>query len=94
MTKWKPVGYKYPSGDEEWEQEFGWYKETPEYIEGNPDISIEEFKKIFKIEYLHRLLGNFIGGVFMLPMTYFWARGYFTTAMKVRMMGLLGFGGL
>lgn len=40
------------------------------------------------------MLGNVIGLTFGLPMIYFWSRGYFKTKMKLRMLGLLGFGGL
>lgn len=31
MTKWKAFGYKMPTNDDEWEQEFVSYKATPEY---------------------------------------------------------------
>lgn len=94
MTKWKAFGYKFPETQEEWEKEFDWYKGTPEYQLTNKGMSLESFKRIFIIEYNHRLLGNIIGGVFGLPLVYFFARGYFTSLMKKRMLLLLGFGGL
>jgi cytochrome c oxidase assembly protein subunit 15 len=51
------------------------------------------FKRIYFVEYAHRLWGNAIGMMFGLPMIYFWARGYFKRKMKLRMLGLLALGG-
>jgi cytochrome c oxidase assembly protein subunit 15 len=31
MTKWKPIQYKKPQNDEEWNKEFEHYKLFPEY---------------------------------------------------------------
>lgn len=93
MVRWKPVGYHYPMTEEEWEKEFSLYKQYPEY-EFRPHMSLSEFKEIFNVEYAHRLFGNVLGGVFGLPMIYFWARGYFTPAMKRRTGILLLLGGL
>ena len=55
MTKWKPIGYKYPENIEEWNFEFDSYKKTPEY-EVNIDMTLKEFKKIFFVEYFHYLV--------------------------------------
>lgn len=93
MTKWKPVGYKYPRTLEEWNEEFESYKKTPEYGV-NKGMSLQDFKRIFFIEYFHRLFGNIIGFAFGLPLAYFFARGYFTRSMKLRTLGLFGIGGL
>jgi len=93
MTKWKPVGYKYPRTIEEWNEEFDLYKKTPEF-EVNKGMSLQDFKRIFFIEYFHRLFGNIIGFAFGVPLAYFFARGYFTRAMKMRTLGLFGIGGL
>lgn len=57
-------------------------------------MELPQFKRIYNVEYAHRLYGNAIGLIFGLPMIYFWARGYFKRKMKLRMLGLLGFGGL
>lgn len=94
MTKWKAFGYKYPNSSEDWNREFEWYKNTPEYILTNKDMKIEDFKRIFFIEYAHRFLGNIIGGVFSIPLLYFMTFGYFTPKMRFRMLSLLGIGGL
>ena len=94
MTKWKPIGYKYPSNEEEWDYEFSSYKETPEYKIGNPDITLRQFQNIFFVEYFHRLVGNVLGGVFGLPLVYFISRGYFSPLMKKRLKLCFLFGGL
>ncbi|MCG8370628.1 MAG: COX15/CtaA family protein, partial [Proteobacteria bacterium] len=39
-------------------------------------FDVADFKGIFWLEYLHRLLGRAIGIVFLLPFVYFVARGY------------------
>lgn len=47
-------------------------------------MTIEEFKLIFWMEYSHRMWGRVIGAYFALPAIYFWTRGYFSKAMKIR----------
>lgn len=38
------------------------------------------------MEFAHRSWGRAIGAFFLLPATYFWARGAFNTPMKVRVV--------
>lgn len=54
-------------------------------------MSLEQFKFIWTMEYLHRMWGRAVGIVFLIPCAYFWKRGYFTRALKTRMIaaGLL-----
>jgi heme a synthase len=47
-------------------------------------MKLEEFKRIWWMEYLHRQWGRTIGAVFFLPAAFFWARGYFNKGMKIR----------
>jgi cytochrome c oxidase assembly protein subunit 15 len=93
MVRWKPVGYRYPKSDEDWEAEYQIYKQYPEF-QANPETTLPKFKRIYNIEFFHRFVGNVIGGYFALPMAYFWLRGYFTQAMKRRTTILLTLGGL
>ena len=93
MTRWKPVGYRYPASPEQWDEEFGLYKLYPEFA-ANPSITMAEFKRIFNVEFVHRLTGNVIGLYFALPMLFFWKKGYFTRQMKVRSSVLLFMGGV
>jgi len=94
MTKWKPIGYRYPKNVEQWEEEFENYKKYPEYQLANKDITLHDFKYIFLVEYSHRTLGNIIGGLFGLPLAYFLARGYMMPKLRNRCLGLFAFGGL
>eukprot|EP00049_Salpingoeca_infusionum_P007140 m.116126 g.116126 ORF g.116126 m.116126 type:complete len:473 (-) comp13594_c2_seq2:305-1723(-) len=75
MVKWHPIhGMKPPMTQAEWEEEFECYKKYPEY-KYSSGMTLEDFKKIFFWEYLHRMWGRTIGVVFIIPAAYFWARG-------------------
>ncbi len=50
-----------PSTLDEWNKEFDNYKQYPEYKISNPNMDVEGFKKIFYLEFYHRLLGSSLG---------------------------------
>lgn len=52
-------------------------------------MTLEEFKRIWYMEYIHRMLGRTIGAAFFLPATYFWYKKWFAKPMKIRTI-LLG----
>lgn len=63
----------------------------------NPNMTLAEFKFIWYMEYIHRTWGRAIGGFYALPAIYFWTRGHFSKAMKVRVLAfgaLIGIQGL
>ena len=62
-----------PMNEQEWQEAFELYKQYPEYQKLNYHYGIEEFKDIYFWEWLHRVLGRFIGVVFILPFLYFLA---------------------
>ncbi len=76
IVEWKPVsGIIPPLGEMAWQEEFAKYKQTPEYKLVNHGMNLEEFKSIFFLEYVHRLLGRLAGAVFLIPLLYFvWKR--------------------
>ncbi|EFO86308.1 hypothetical protein CRE_01771 [Caenorhabditis remanei] len=78
---------KPPFGQKQWEEEFEKYKAYPEYKfkSSNQEMTLNEFKFIWSMEYGHRMWGRAIGIVFLLPCAYFWARGRFAPDMKRRM---------
>jgi cytochrome c oxidase assembly protein subunit 15 len=77
MADWRPVtGVLPPIGDSEWQQVFEIYKETPEFQKRNSHMDVNDFKGIFWLEYLHRLLGRTIGIAFLLPFLFFVWKGY------------------
>jgi cytochrome c oxidase assembly protein subunit 15 len=78
MVDWRPItGVLPPIGDGEWQRVFEMYKETPEFQKKNSYMDVHDFKGIFWLEYVHRLLGRIIGYiVFPVPFIYFVARRY------------------
>lgn len=56
----------------------------PMYFSKNKEITLNEFRTIWYMEYAHRTWGRFIGAYFALPAAYFWYRGYFNKGMKIR----------
>ncbi len=77
MVDWRPVtGILPPLTADEWQRVFEMYQETPEFQKKNSHMDVAEFKGIFWLEYLHRLLGRLIGVVFLVPFVYFLWRGH------------------
>ena len=76
MTTWQPVtGWLPPLDAAEWEAVFALYRETPEFERVNFWMTVDDFRSIFWLEYLHRLWGRLIGVVFVVPAVWFAARG-------------------
>jgi cytochrome c oxidase assembly protein subunit 15 len=93
MVDWRPiVGALPPLGEQDWQRTFEMYTETPEYRHVNPDMDVHGFKRIFWLEYLHRLLGRIIGLAFAVPFVYFLWKGYIRKRewQKYTLMFLLG----
>jgi cytochrome c oxidase assembly protein subunit 15 len=77
MVDWRPVvGWLPPLSDEAWQRTFDMYQQTPEFLKVNAHMDVNDFKGIFWLEYLHRLLGRMIGIVFLVPFLVFVWRGY------------------
>lgn len=95
MADWRPVtGWLPPLNDTEWQQTFSLYQQTPEFREKNLDMTVDEFRGIFWLEYLHRLWGRIIGIAFFVPFALFWVRGWLDREMKLKCLGLFVLGGL
>jgi len=93
MVDWRPLmGILPPMGDAEWQRVFEMYQQSPEFLKINSNFGVDEFKSIFWLEYLHRLLGRTIGLVFFVPFVFFFARGYIrrTEWPKYTLMFVLG----
>ena len=70
---WKPVTAIFPpTNPNEWLDEFNEYKKYPEYNKLNFNMSLDKYKTIYYWEYLHRMIGRFIGLLFFLPFIYFY----------------------
>ncbi|KPM35525.1 Cytochrome c oxidase assembly protein COX15 [Neonectria ditissima] len=98
ITEWRPVtGSMPPMSQADWESEFEKYRASPEFKLLNPHMNLDEFKKIYFMEWFHRLWGRFIGMTFVLPTLYFIARRRVTPKMAANLLGisaLIGFQGV
>ncbi|KAJ9151349.1 COX15-CtaA-domain-containing protein [Pleurostoma richardsiae] len=97
ITEWRPVtGSLPPMSQADWESEFEKYRASPEYAKLNPHMDVDEFKKIYFMEWTHRLWGRLIGLTFVVPTVYFIARRRVTPRMALNLVGisaLIGFQG-
>ncbi len=94
MVDWKPImGVIPPITDADWQETFSRYKAFPEYQKINQGMGVEEFKSIFYFEYFHRILGRFIGLLFLLPFLFFWFRGAIRKSMLPQMIVMFVLGG-
>ncbi|PGH17384.1 hypothetical protein AJ80_04840 [Polytolypa hystricis UAMH7299] len=91
ITEWRPVtGSLPPLNADDWESEFAKYRNSPEYQVLNPNMSLDEFKSIYYMEWIHRIWGRFVGLSFVLPAAYFVARRQVSGPMAVRLAGIAG----
>ncbi|CAD7696807.1 unnamed protein product [Ostreobium quekettii] len=88
MTEWKFSGERPPMSARDWGLAFDLYRMSPEWERVNRSISLEEFKFIYWVEYMHRMWGRMLGLVFAGPAVYFLSRGMITPLMG-RRLGLL-----
>jgi cytochrome c oxidase assembly protein subunit 15 len=85
ITEWNPVsGTIPPIGASAWQEEFAKYQETPEFQQINFDMTLEEYKYIFYIEWLHRFIARFAGLVYAIPVFYF----LFTKQIPLKNFGI------
>jgi cytochrome c oxidase assembly protein subunit 15 len=77
MVDWRPLmGWLPPLTEGEWQRVFEMYQQSPEFLKVNSHMDVHDFKEIFWLEYLHRLLGRTIGIVFLAPFVFFVAKRY------------------
>lgn len=82
-----------PMNATEWNEAFELYKQYPEYQKLNYGMSLEEFKDIYFWEWIHRVIGRFIGLVFILPFLYFLIKKQLSTSTIKKAIVLLFMGG-
>lgn len=78
MVHWKPLHFLPPLNEVQWQEEFLAYQTSPEFKHFNNHFSLDNFKKIYFWEYLHRLIGRLLGLVFLVPFLWF----YFTKKLN------------
>ena len=95
MVDWRPImGIIPPISLDEWQATFEMYKKSPEFIVKNYSMNLQDFKGIFWLEYLHRVLGRIIGVVYFFPMLYFMFKGYLTRNEYPKYFLMLILGGM
>ncbi|KAJ2769670.1 Cytochrome c oxidase assembly protein cox15, partial [Coemansia nantahalensis] len=86
---WKPItGAKLPTSDAQWEAEFEKYKLFPEYQKVHIGIDIDDFKRIYFMEWFHRNIGRLFGVVYLVPAAYFVSKGMVTRGGAAKLGGL------
>ena len=93
MVDWKPIaGIIPPLTQADWQDMFLKYQQFPEYQKTNFDMTLEEFKPIFMYEYLHRMLGRFIGILFVIPFLFFFISKRIRPGLTPKLLLLLSLG--
>lgn len=76
IVEWNPVmGALPPLSQQAWQTEFAKYQLTPEYRQINSFMTLDQYKEIFIIEWLHRILARIAGLVFAIPFLVFVIKG-------------------
>ena len=77
ITQWNPVsGILPPLNEDSWHIEFEKYKLSPEYKKINFGMNLSEFKSIYLIEFIHRIVGRITGLLYIIPLLIFVFKGY------------------
>lgn len=100
MTEWKPItGLLPPMSINGWQNEFAKYQQSPEYQKINIGMTVEEFKSIYWLEYIHRMAGRATALIFLLPLIFFIIAGnirgfailkYIAIGLLISGQGILG----
>jgi len=91
ITEWKPVsGVLPPAGQAAWEAEFEKYRQIPQYQQVNAGMSLADFKRIFWVEWIHRLWARIVGVAIAVPALVLLLRGGLERWVTGRILGLLG----
>lgn len=95
ITEWNVVmGSVPPLNDADWNEAFNKYQQSPEYLKKNIDFTVNDFKKIYWWEWIHRQWGRIIGLVFFIPFIIFLGKKYFKPAGIRRLIIIFILGGL
>ncbi|CCU82210.1 cytochrome c oxidase assembly protein COX15 [Blumeria hordei DH14] len=95
ITEWRPVsGSLPPLCQADWDSEFEKYRASPEFKILNSQMTLPEFKKIYYMEWGHRLWGRFVGITFVLPATYFILSRKVSLPISLRLVSISGLIGI
>ncbi len=93
ITQWKPIsGIVPPLNEVSWMEEFEKYQQSPEYIKINQGMDLQEFKSIFWVEFIHRIVGRITGVIYLIPLIFFILKGNIKNKdIKIYLFALLLF---
>ena len=95
MVIWKPVtGIIPPITSIEWNESFDNYKNFPQFKKTKPEMGLSDYKYIYYWEYMHRLLGRFIGFLFVIPFIFFLSKGYLNKILIKKLIFVFLLGGV
>jgi cytochrome c oxidase assembly protein subunit 15 len=100
IADWNPImGAIPPRNEAQWQQAFDLYKQnaTAQYEQFSRNLgemTLPDFQEIYFWEYIHRLLGRFIGLAYAGPMIWFWVKGRVKGTLRWKLLlGLILGGG-
>lgn len=89
IVEWAPLmGWIPPLSEADWQELFARYQRSPEFQLVNFAFGLEQFKSIFWLEYIHRVVGRLTGLVFLLPLLYFAARRQLERPLLLKLLGI------
>ncbi len=95
IMEWAPItGALPPMTDQGWERLYNLYQQIPQYHLLHAGFGIEGFKRIFWLEWVHRLWGRLLGLAFLGPLIWFWVTGRLERRLAPRLALIFLLGGL
>ena len=95
IMEWAPImGAIPPWSDAEWHRLYALYQQIPQYDLVNDGFGLAGFKRIFWLEWTHRLWGRLIGAAFLIPLVWFAVTGRLERRLAPRLVGFFVLGGL
>jgi cytochrome c oxidase assembly protein subunit 15 len=90
ITEWNVVsGVVPPLSADAWNLEFDRYRRIPQYQAIHAGMTVQQFKRIFLWEYVHRLWARLVTIAFALPLLWFLAKGMVPRRVRGRLWLLL-----
>lgn len=95
IMEWAPfTGALPPLSEAEWQRLYHLYQQIPQYTLVNEGFGIAGFKRIFWLEWTHRLWGRLIGLAFIVPLIWFSVTGKIERRLRPRLVLLFVLGGV
>jgi heme a synthase len=95
IVEWQPfVGVLPPLTESDWQALFAKYRETPEYRLVRLAMDLDDYKRIFWWEYIHRLLARLAGLAYVVPLLWFQMRRVLDRPLARKLWGIFALGAL